>query len=384
MESPEFLSESYVRAWLPYARSPFEEGEALAAVRRVLAICAGREEAATVLSALYADAFVAEPGRATRGWDGRPWFGEDAGAAVLLVALGAASRIKAAHSRLGLDAHYCHDLLKWIGGMMAVYKAGHGGAVGFPVEQLESLRLPADGRLFRLGRLEFLMHRPPAWVPPLYRLADGALSALCPEGWRLTAAGLRAAKEAPSSAVALTTTLTEDGPFLTGTPLLGDGTAAVGETRRIDRRTARAVYAAWDLVPSVHIPGGEPLDLPQVRASFAEAREFFRRVFHREVPLFVCWSWLLNPSWQRLLPQSRIARFGRAFFRFPGLPNHGTDGMFFVYGHERRPPTELPARNTMERAMRQAYLEEGELRTGAMLLPADDIPRLPGAAEEWR
>jgi hypothetical protein len=58
--------------------------------------------------------------------------------------------------------------------------------------------------------------------------------------------------------------------------------------------------------------------------------------------------------------------------------------MFFVYGHERRPPTELPARNTMERAMRQAYLEEGELRTGAMLLPADDIPRLPGAAEEWR
>ena len=91
-----------------------------------------------------------------------------------------------------------------------------------------------------------------------------------------------------------------------------------------------------------------------------------------------------QPRRQKYLPDGNIARFGRALFRFPGMPNRGNDGQFFVFGTSRGVPTDYPARNAMQRAMQQAFREEGELRTGAMLLPADEVGRLPGAEEEWR
>lgn len=72
-----------------------------------------------------------------------------------------------------------------------------------------------------------------------------------------------------------------------------------------------------ELVLNVHIPAGEPLDPGQVEASFTRAEAFFRGV----PPVFVCHSWLLEPSLRDVLPPgSNILRFQEHFHIFHTTP----------------------------------------------------------------
>lgn len=66
-------------------------------------------------------------------------------------------------------------------------------------------------------------------------------------------------------------------------------------------------------VSEVHIPEGADLSEESVIASMQAAYKFFDEHFGVKVQRFVCESWLLDPALSEILPDSRVAAFGRRF-----------------------------------------------------------------------
>ena len=65
----------------------------------------------------------------------------------------------------------------------------------------------------------------------------------------------------------------------------------------------------------------------KVLSSLREAKGFFKQYFHQDVRMFTCVSWVLNPEWEREMPDSNIVRFQRMTYLTPGTSS-GTDGTF--------------------------------------------------------
>ena len=116
------------------------------------------------------------------------------------------------------------------------------------------------------------------------------------------------------------------------------------------------------------------MPLAAVEDSLREAFVFFRKYYHREVPLFVCHSWILNPAFRKFAPKGNMAAFQRRFHCAPGMRgNDNRDGMFFAFGHQDTAPTAQPPQTKLQRMLQQVYEAEGTLRTGAMYILPEDI-----------
>ena len=125
----------------------------------------------------------------------------------------------------------------------------------------------------------------------------------------------------------------------------------------------RRGLAPDDEVPTFHFPGGPGgLDVPAMKAAFGEAVAFWKKAFGRYPKAFACDSWLFNPAWQELIPDTRIAHSIDIFERLPSLAYNPDEpsGLFFVYGRERCDPRDYPVTNSLERAYVTLY-ERGEL-----------------------
>ena len=370
---PDFLSEEFFLRYYPEVKGPSVE-TLVPRVRAVVAQCRATPEAALYADLIHRGVFALTPIIESAKLPPPPFFGENAGVLQLLVAMSGIPLIERKYRDLGLPEHYAHDVLPWIGGTIAIYQHGHDGIPGHAHSQTHWIRNYVDGRLFRIGRLEYLMHNFISWMPLVFRADDGRLEVLVGPGGLLDAKGLAMPRSMADQEPNFPTFIEEDGPFVTGIPVGEDGHALVQERRTIDTRIFHPVCRPWSLMPSVHIPGGQRMPLDEVQASLREAKSFFRKYFHREVPMFACCSWILNPVWRKYLPDGNMAQMQRWLHAVP--PALGTEryaGVFFVFGRDGVAPTELPARNRMQEAMQQAYREEGRLIAHGGFVLADEL-----------
>lgn len=133
----------------------------------------------------------------------------------------------------------------------------------------------------------------------------------------------------------------------------------------------KASLGPEDEIPTFHFPGGEGgLDLTQMRTSFAEAMSFWKRTFGRYPKAWACDSWLFNPIWRELIPNSRIAKLVDHFEFVKTLPYDPKDpsGLFFVYCSYTCDPRDIPATNSLERAFCEVYRRGEKLVDGCVLL----------------
>lgn len=120
--------------------------------------------------------------------------------------------------------------------------------------------------------------------------------------------------------------------MLTGTPIdPASGRALPGVRRTIDLEVYEPVLTPHEWVPSVHIPGGGGMTAELAGASLREAAAFFRKYFKKEIRAFICDSWILNPAWMELLPESNLAAFMRELYLFPRTP-YPQAGLFSFSG----------------------------------------------------
>ena len=370
---PAFAETSFLEKWYPLVHGPSWE-EFLPRVEAVQALLRKMPELSAYLAFLH-EVLYRRPGVFQCAALTPPVpLDENEGIFNFILGLSSAPLIEDNCRRRGIPLSYAHDALKWLGGTFQFYQLAHGGVPGMTFSQAHWLKYHVDGKLYRIGRLEYLMHPYPEWAPLVFRAEDGRIAALCAPNLRLGADGLAVHGGVPDSEVKVVSFVREEGTKVIGIPLDGEGHARVAETLTVDRREFRPVAAPWDLVPSIHIPGGERMPLAAVEDSLREAFVFFRKYYHREVPLFVCHSWILNPAFRKFAPKGNMAAFQRRFHCAPGMRgNDNRDGMFFAFGHQDTAPTDQAPLTKLQRMLQQVYEAEGILRTGAMYILPEDL-----------
>ncbi|MBO4632899.1 MAG: hypothetical protein J5858_13325 [Lentisphaeria bacterium] len=370
---PFFLNQEYFERLYPYCKAPFTLEQVRPYTDAVIRIAREKPAAALLAYVTWRGAFKLAPGVDFDFLpDPLPFFGKEySGIFGFMISLGAYPLMVKAYAEAGVPEKYAQDALQWMGGTMLAYGAAHEGLPGRPY-QFHWIRRYIEKVLFRIGRLEYLMHPCPGWLPAVYLHENGDVAVLCRDGWTFREDGWRARD---GERVFFTALLTETDHSVTGIPCRADGTADLEHPLTLNTSEWKPAVSPWDLCPSIHIPSGSRMPFEEVKDSLLNAREFFARYFHRQIPLFCCCSWILNPAWEFLLDHSNMARFRQEGFAFPSPSWSPKTGMSFIFGRDDVSPLELPAVNSVQRAFQEAYRRD-LIGTGGIFVLARDLEKL--------
>jgi len=130
-----------------------------------------------------------------------------------------------------------------------------------------------------------------------------------------------------------------------------------------DTRLGDIAVSKGDPVLSVHIPGRD-FDEASLEASYAAAREFFRKHYGMETPVFFCLSWLVQPWLPEVLPpDSRIVRFQSKFKIIDFVDDPG-DMLLWVFPRRFDNIEDYPEDNTLRRLTKERMRQGGILGYG--------------------
>ena len=370
-EVPFFMQEDFYARYYPLCQGN-APAEIYPLMEEVCRIVRSDPVAARYASLLHYALYKAKP------FVNVPWpsptgiFGRNAGIFQLLVALSSFPLIKAKHAELHLPERYFRDACLWLGGTMGIYASAHDGFPGHTLAQAHWLRHHIEGRLFRIGRLEYLAGTWYEDFPAVYQnRSNGSLAVLCRDGWAFDKDGFR--MDPNITEPYFTARLKIFGGKVTGTPITPYGKPISDRETALDLSEWEPLCAPWDSVQTIHIPGGGGLTTEAIRNSLLEARQFHHDYLNQDIKVFTCASWILNPAWERELPQSNMAAMQRNVFMTPPRPPNGNPGVFFVYGDDNCDPRTRPQTTRLHQAFCR-ILDRGEpLRAGLMFLLASDV-----------
>ena len=299
---------------------------------------------------------------------------EHAGLYSLIAVLAAFECVEKTYRKLGLPDEIAQDTLQYTSGAIAEYAAGNDGKLGINSRKLHWFRFYIDGKLFRIGRLEYMIQDPLPYLPVVYRRkSDGKVIALCRNGWAVRKDGLLPFPEDPvSESVVVSLEQTED--TVCGTPINPAGFVELDRrvTLKLDEYTP--LWNMWDLVPGIHIPGGGGMKKAMVEDSLRKAREFFPKYFNRRVAGFSCFSWIFNPDFEVELPESNLADFMREVYLFP-FKSVGVEGLYFVFGKSSKEWSDYPADNSLRQAFHRIRKAGKRLKAGGMFIDAASVDK---------
>ena len=290
-----------------------------------------------------------------------------------MIAMSAIPLWCATHRKMGIPERYSRASANWLKGTMRIYNSAHPGCHGIDRSQTYWLRFNIDGKLFRIGRFEYMADSLEKWTPPVFRSrTDGRVTALCGDNWGLLPDGSRMFNVKDEAAAPLHTKFETDADGFRGTFIRPDGFAVPGDVRTLKSSEYAPVFSEGDLVPGMHIPGGGGMTLDEAYKSWNEALEFFPKYLGREVKGICCRSWIFNPSFERELPDSNLAKLMREVYLFPEM-SYGRDGAFFIFGRSDGDFSNYPNDNSVRRAFHR-IVEKGELlKTGGMFVLPEEI-----------
>lgn len=129
-----------------------------------------------------------------------------------------------------------------------------------------------------------------------------------------------------------------------------------------------------DKVKSVHIPSsGEPFDPASRLDSYKQAYEFFKEELNGKPLVCVCYSWLLYPEYEDLLPPtSNIAGFRKDFTLIRGVEEKEFGDCWRIFGPDSKKPVgELPETTSMQRSFKTHLLAGGKVGEGVGIMLFD-------------
>ena len=289
----------------------------------------------------------------------------------LALALDGGDAIEAKFAMMGLPREYAPAALDRIRGSVLDYGRFHDGRLGYPETQHHWMRHFVNGKLFRIGRLEYMVEPKPLMLGPAFyrRKKDGAVIGLCRSGWKLNADGFQLWRDDPSECAVREAVLEVGEHAVRGIPVDPAGFAEVRRTVTLPLDEFEPMWGENDFVPDIHIPGGGGMTPELCKASLIDAVEFFRHYFYREVKGFTSFSWIYNPDFCEVLPESNLAKFMRELYLSPVL-SCGQDGLDFVFGKSDRDWTDYPANNSLQRAFHRLRESGKRLKEGGMFIEA--------------
>jgi hypothetical protein len=299
------------------------------------------------------------------------WPPELGGIFAMIVAMGMVRRVREAHAAMGVP----EDVTRATCGQLACF--GHnytrmtGGGIGIAGSQIYWTRHYPACRLFRLGRMEYMIRPFRGGVLAFRHRGTGEVVALAPQGTRFDDEGQVAWK--PEGGWTASIARTAD--TVTGSVVSPLGMA---ERRQVTLRLREweCVLSPGDAELDMHIPEGGRMTLEACGESMRRAAEFFARFFPNQVcRAIVCASWIFNTQFERMeLSSDNLVRFQRELYLFP-LPSNGKDGLWFIFLSNDVDPRTAPRDTSLRRAVAD-FLATGERwRLGGMFFLVDDLPR---------
>jgi hypothetical protein len=292
----------------------------------------------------------------------------------LLIILQAVPEMIATYRAQGVADNIIRDTLGAIGSRIENHRVAY-GEPGTLVKQTLWNRLYVDGEIYRLGRFEYKLipmydsievyrNRQSRRIivvikKPNMFAADGLLDCdgsaeLVGESWK--------------SVYKLTA------EQLIATPVLPDGIAQKNPVT-LSLTEWELVLGSDDWIIDMHIPPGGKMSLDKCRESFELAFDFFADKFpDKKSPAIYCNSWIFNTQFERLLPQSNMAKFMRELYLFPVYSN-GRDGIFFVFCREYDDLSQAPRDTRLQRTMLDILASGDKLHSSGMIFLRDDIDK---------
>lgn len=301
--------------------------------------------------------------------------GDDCGLFYLLIAISLIPEIFKAFEKMGIPEKYAAACCKWLNGTIQIYRAAHDGHPGHNRSQLHWVRHYLDGKLFRIGRLEYMDQTfPDAFNVVIYKnITNGKIAVVAKDQVRFDVEGYILPPDKPDSEAAFTSQLKVTDDLITGTPISPLGTSL---NKHIELKTAEwtRILGPGSFTPGIHIPGGGKMTPEACKESFYEAYEFYKKYFpEKKIDAFVCISWIFWPEYEKAMPSSNLAKFMRELYLFPYPPNKGIDGLFFLFGRENGNPADYPRDNSARKAMLEIYDRRGSLNCGGMFFLTEHL-----------
>ena len=267
-----------------------------------------------------------------------------------------------------ITAHTLEDLALW----MEEYHRTHNGVWG--LAQLGWLTNHLTGRLYRVGRLQFIARKFSVPLEVFRHRKTGRVCALSLAGIRYRADGqVDGTNDLYDPRGAWLSRLDRTQEAVTGNWVSPDS-AAHREPVALPRADWEPALDAESTVLEIHMAAGSPLGYDECGASVSEGLDFFRRHFPEdEYAGLQCVSWLLDPQLQAVLPEtSNIVRFMREFYLFPLVTDAGQacERAFDQYPLNLR---DAPRETSLQRALLTHVESGGRFRCGGCFMLARDL-----------
>lgn len=282
--------------------------------------------------------------------------------ALMLVA--GVPKVRQAHTARNIPETITRATLSDLEVWMRTFRREHGH---WGLMNLNWLSNHWHGKLYRLGRLQFMQGRFPSMVRVFQETATNRVLALAEPGTiRYRQDGLVDGTQDVFDPSAWTPTLTRTSDTITGHPV---DPAGYVQKRSITlpTRAWRQVLAPGDPMLDIHIPEGGAMDFQACGQSLQQAPPFFSRHFSENpAPLtFYCATWFFDSQLQAILsPQTNIIRFQREFYLYP-IRSTEDETFRRVFGSK---PTNLhtaPRDTSLRRAILDFTLSGHHLRCAA-------------------
>ena len=286
----------------------------------------------------------------------------------LALALDECNAIEKKFSELQIPEVYAYAAMQHIVEDITVYRKRF-DLLGYGEFGHHWLRFFIEGKLFRIGRFEY-------WLQDEVRnksarffrsKSNGSIAALCPDNWLLDQEGLQLFTDIAPEQAFMKSCLYEDEHCYRGTPVNPGGFAEVGKVISLNKNEYVPLWNSDSLVPDIHIPPGGNMSLEVCLSSLLEAREFFIRYFHKTPAAFTSFSWIFNPDFCQVAPQSNISKFMQELYLMP-LASGGLDGLEFVFGKASADWADYPEDNSLRRAFHALRRNSRRLKSGGMVI----------------
>lgn len=287
--------------------------------------------------------------------------GVKTGVLYLLIALSLIPSYIARAERENFPRRYGEAAAKRIGSTTCFFAQIHDGAFGLRGKTLLFMLHYIQTATWRIGRFDFVIRKADHTVPEIYRKGSEII-AFCADGTPLKSDFDCALNDDETTQI---TKITVDGSCVSGVPIDFTTGLAQNTYQTIDLAQGwERIAGPGDWTLFFHIPGGGKMTPQLCEDSFAEALDFFSSyVPDKKFRLLWSASWIFNPAWNTLLPDSNMASLIQRGRLFPAT-SANNPGLYFVFGKHDGDPDSFIAVNRVEKAVLQCYKNHTLRRVG--------------------
>jgi len=292
-----------------------------------------------------------------------------------VVYAGAIPRLASRYRERGIPADVLIDTVQDIPLWMETHRVRHGRP---GLSELNWLTRHLNGKLFRLGRLQFEFQTCPFAALVFRNRETGEPAVLSEAGIRYRGDGQvdgTCGLEDPAGG--WTSDYEFDGSRHRGHPISRTGTASPNAIELPGNQWELALRTG-DPVLNVHIPEGGRMSPEACRDSYTRAIRFVEQCFpDKPFKAFACESWLLDARFRELLPQdSNIVRFQDDYYLLPVLADENqTLERVFGFGTKLTDLPSLAARTSLQKVVRDHFASGGKIHNFGGILVKEDAGR---------